>query len=132
MTAILYPLAKPSDYIRLEDGSYTLPETDEYLLLDGAYCDNPETGAPRYNLALVRHLKRVKAKNFGEPRYHRIFQQYAHNRRVKKVVAVLRAVKDQDVAKQAQLHAESKVESTLSRLESVLFCYIPVEHLQSE
>ncbi|MFT2111869.1 hypothetical protein [Marinomonas sp. 2405UD68-3] len=131
MTATLHPLVKQSDYIKLEDGSFSLPATDDYLLLDGAFCDDPQQGALDYNRALIKYLKRKANNNFGQQRYKRIFTQYADNRRIKKVMAVLSAARSHNEREQAKLYKESGVDSMLTRLESILFFYIPIEYLES-
>ncbi|SBS27252.1 hypothetical protein MAQ5080_00757 [Marinomonas aquimarina] len=130
MAAALHPLVTPSDYILLEDGSYSLPETDKYLSLEGAICDDPHQGALEYNRALIRHLKHHAKNDYGEPRYQRIFRQYANNRRIKKVLAVASAIRDKHLYGKPEDCVEAEKQKTFTQVESVLFLHVPVEYLQ--
>lgn len=132
MAAANLTLVTPSDYILLEDGTYALPNTDDYLPIDGASCEDPKQGALEYNRNLLRHLKGITELESKESRYRRLFQKHANNRRVIKVLSVAAAFRNQFIDQNPALIAEASKQKSFSSIESDLFSNVPMDLLQIE
>lgn len=130
MTDMLYPLATPSDYAKLDDGTFSLPQSDNYLSLDGSVCDDPHVGALCYNRGLIRYLKQHKNSDIGSLRYQHLFKRYATNHRIKKVREVALSIRSQQHTKAIDsVSAQPTALSSFSIIESALFFHVPVDTL---
>lgn len=130
MTAKTHSLVIPADYVQLEDGSFSLPNNNEFLLMiDGAQCTDPHLGALHYNRGLIRFLKQKEFNKNEESRYQRIFRKYANNHRVRKVLHVAKTVKNNHVVSEGYQNP-TKINSfnSFTPFESVLFFHIPVDY----
>ncbi|MBM6549909.1 hypothetical protein [Marinomonas ostreistagni] len=130
MAATLHSLVTPSDYLQLEDGSWALPTTGEFLNIEGASCHDPHIGALEYNRSLIRHLKRQEVDVSGESRYQRIFRKYARNRRIRNVLAVAAAIRAKQVPGEANMTQRNAFNS-FTPIESILFFHVPAEYLKA-